>query len=69
MAQPTTKQVAAAPRNASGYGQPRSRTRIAAAYAPIPMKAPWPSEICPLYPVRMLSPSIATARVPAIASW
>ena len=39
--------------------QPWSTTRIVVVYAPIPMKAPWPSEIWPVKPVRMLSPSSA----------
>ncbi len=37
--------------------QPWSTTRIVVTYAPMPMNAPWPSEICPAYPVRMFRPS------------
>ena len=39
--------------------QPWSTTRIVVVYAPMPMKAPWPSEIWPVKPVRMFSPSSA----------
>ena len=38
-------------------------------YEPMPTNAPWPREICPLQPVRIVNPTMATARVPAIASW
>ena len=35
--------------------------RIAVVYAPIARNAPCPSEICPLYPVRIFRPTRAIA--------
>jgi len=40
-------------------------TPIAITKAPMAMKAPWPSEIWPLKPVRMFNPRMAIAKIRA----
>ena len=42
-------------------------TSAAVVYAPIAINAPWPSEICPVYPVTRFSPMIAMKKTPACA--
>ena len=70
---PKASPITPATRPASGIVQrsrtPWSTTRIVVVYAPIPMNAPWPSEICPVKPVRMSRPSSATRYSPTNASW
>jgi hypothetical protein len=45
----------------SSCGQPWSTDRSAVVYAPMAMNAPWPREIWPVIPVRMLRPNRAIA--------
>ncbi len=47
-------------------GRPTVVARMAPAYAPTPKKAPCPSEIWPVNPMRMFRPKAAMAAIPVM---
>ena len=67
---PTITPIAAvsitAPMTESGAGIPSRSVRIADVKAPTARNPPWPREICPVYPTRMLRPIAPIAAIRAV---
>ncbi len=61
---PTTAVTSPARGTTARKGMPYVTARMPAEYAPTPKKAPWPREISPVEPTRMLSPMAAMAEIP-----